>query len=269
MQSRNFGLLCCLVAVLATPAARAAEPSAESGDLVTAYRACHALAQVRGIRTPLLSSMLGDKAAFQQIADRTTLLVQSPVVRASPSVMQVTSRIRRNSELLVSKQEVVLKTHDALRSIRKAAPELLREAEDLMVAELTADAPPQRVSAANQLVMLTQRIGKSAAEMSTIDGVDPESVFLLGKDPKSFITLAKALRDGNTELRLTPAKGANPKQRLTNLLQKFEPTRLDSEALLSTLQDLVAAREAQAKLLADTLALERVLDPHCQSMAQQ
>jgi twitching motility protein PilJ len=34
--------------------------------------------------------------------------------------------------------------------------------------------------------MLTQRIGKSANEFQTTEGVSPEAVFLLGKDLNSF-----------------------------------------------------------------------------------
>ena len=38
--------------------------------------------------------------------------------------------------------------------------------------------------------MLTQRIGKSANEFQTMEGVSPEAVFLLGKDLNSFKEIA-------------------------------------------------------------------------------
>jgi len=40
--------------------------------------------------------------------------------------------------------------------------------------------------------MLTQRIGKSANEFLTMEGVSPEAVFLLGKDLNSFREIAQA-----------------------------------------------------------------------------
>ena len=55
--------------------------------------------------------------------------------------------------------------------------------------------------------MLTQRIGKSANEFLTIEGVSPEAVFLLGKDLNSFREIAKGLLDGNPELRLPGDQG--------------------------------------------------------------
>ena len=64
------------------------------------------------------------------------------------------------------------------------------------------DAAPAEISAAGQLVMLTQRIGKSANEFLTVEGVSPEAVFLLGKDLNSFKEIAQGLLDGSAELRL-------------------------------------------------------------------
>ena len=44
--------------------------------------------------------------------------------------------------------------------------------------------------------MLTQRIGKSANEFLTMEGVSPEAVFLLGKDLNSFREIAEGLLSG-------------------------------------------------------------------------
>jgi twitching motility protein PilJ len=58
--------------------------------------------------------------------------------------------------------------------------------------KLQHGAAPAELSAASQLVMLTQRIGKSANELLTVEGVSPEAVFLLGKDLNSFKEIARA-----------------------------------------------------------------------------
>ena len=65
---------------------------------------------------------------------------------------------------------------------------------------------PAEISASGQLVMLTQRIGKSANEFLTMEGVSPEAVFLLGKDLNSFKEIAQGLLDGSPELRLSAPK---------------------------------------------------------------
>ena len=63
---------------------------------------------------------------------------------------------------------------------------MLEIAETVASLKLQQNAPASEISAAGQLVMLTQRIGKSANEFLTVDGVSPEAVFLLGKDLNSF-----------------------------------------------------------------------------------
>ena len=61
-------------------------------------------------------------------------------------------------------------------------------------------APAADISAAGQLVMLTQRIGKSANEFQAAEGVNPESVFLLGKDLNSFKEIAQSLLAGTRHI---------------------------------------------------------------------
>jgi twitching motility protein PilJ len=44
----------------------------------------------------------------------------------------------------------------------------------------------REIAAANQLVMLTQRIAKNASALLLGDAIDPEIAFLLGKDTNTF-----------------------------------------------------------------------------------
>ena len=112
--------------------------------------------------------------------------------------------------------------------------------------KLQQDATPAELSAVGQLVMLTQRIGKSANEFLTVEGVSPEAVFLLGKDLNSFQRNRRGPARRQPELRLPGTKDAQTKERLTQLLKQYEQTRTQAGAILGNLQGLVAAREAQA-----------------------
>ncbi|MEO5696783.1 MAG: methyl-accepting chemotaxis protein, partial [Burkholderiaceae bacterium] len=116
------------------------------------------------------------------------------------------------------------------------------------------------LSAVGQLVMLTQRIGKSANEFLTMEGVSPEAVFLLGKDLNSFRDIGQGLLDGNAEMRLTAATDTQTRERLTALMTQFEQTRSQAGAILGNLQGLVSAREAQASIIADSEALRKGLE---------
>jgi twitching motility protein PilJ len=110
------------------------------------------------------------------------------------------------------------------------------------------------------LVMLTQRIGKSANEFLTSEGVSPEAVFLLGKDLNSFRDIANGLLTGSAELRLPATKDAQTRERLTQLIAQYETTRAEAGKILGNLQGLVAAREAQAAVVADSEPLRKGLE---------
>jgi twitching motility protein PilJ len=116
------------------------------------------------------------------------------------------------------------------------------------------------VSAVSRLVMLTQRIAKSANEFQTVEGVSPEAVFLLGKDLNSFQELSKGLLDGNTDLRLPATRDAQTREQLEALGKLYEKTRAQASIILSNLQGLVSAREAQTTILADSEPLRRELE---------
>src|SRR5574341_1565023 len=116
--------------------------------------------------------------------------------------------------------------------------------------------------------MLTQRIGKSANEFLTMEGVSPEAVFLLGKDLNSFREIAQGLSEGNPELRLPGTKDPQTKERLEALMKLYEDTRMQAGAILGNLQGLVSAREAQAAIVADSEPLRKGLEQVQESLQQ-
>jgi twitching motility protein PilJ len=126
--------------------------------------------------------------------------------------------------------------------------------------KLQQNAPSTEISAAGQLVMLTQRIGKSSNEFLTVEGVSPEAVFLLGKDLNSFKEIAQGLLEGSPELRLNASRDAQTKEQLVALIKLYEETRTQAGAILGNLQGLVSAREAQAAIIADSEPLRRGLE---------
>jgi len=147
-----------------------------------------------------------------------------------------------------------------LRLINRQSSDLLEIAESISSLKLQQNAPASEISAAGQLVMLTQRIGKSSNEFLTVEGVSPEAVFLLGKDLNSFKDIAQGLLDGSAELRLAGAKDAQTREQLIALIKLYEQTRTQAGAILGNLQGLVSAREAQVSILADSEGLRKDLE---------
>src|SRR3569832_1930340 len=169
-------------------------------------------------------------------------------------------RAEKNAGTVMGQQKILTQVGSALRTINRQSSDLLEIAETISSLKLQQNAPPAEISAAVQLVMLTQRIGKSANEFLTMEGVSPEAVFLLGKDLNSFKEIAQGLQDGSPELRLQGRKDPQTRERLEALMKLYEQTRTQAGAILGNLQGLVSAREAQAAIISDSEPLRKSLE---------
>lgn len=168
-------------------------------------------------------------------------------------------RADKNAKAVLAQQKILTQVGTALRDINRQSSDLLEMAETVASLKMQQNATIPEISAAGQLVMLTQRIGKSANEFLTVEGVSPDAVFLLGKDLNSFQEITRGLLDGSPQQRLPGTRDAQTRQQLEAILKTYESTRTQAGAILGNLQGLVAAREAQAAILADSEPLRTAL----------
>ena len=75
----------------------------------------------------------------------------------------------------------------------------------------------------------------------------------------TFKEIAEGLLNGNADLRLAPARDDRVRENLQSLLKVYEQTRADASGILGNLQGLVAAREAQNSIVADSEPLRKSL----------
>ena len=182
--------------------------------------------------------------------------LQLGVTKVAPLV----ERAEQNATVVMGQKPILLQVGEALRTINRQSSDLLEVAETVSSLKLQQNAAATEISASGQLVMLTQRIGKSANEFLTMEGVSPEAVFLLGKDLNTFKEIAQGLLEGSPELRLGASKDPQTRERLEVLIALYEKTRVQAGAILGNLQGLVSAREAQASIIADSEPLRRDLE---------
>jgi twitching motility protein PilJ len=180
---------------------------------------------------------------------------QAELVRSLPLV----TRTADNAAAILRQEKILTQVGQALRAINRQSSDLLELAESVSSLKLQQGAAPSEVSAAGQLVMLTQRISKSANEFLTLEGLNPEAVFMLGKDLRTFRQIGQGLLEGSPELRLAGTRDTETRERLQALLALYDQTRTEASAILGNLQGLVAAREAQAAIIADSEPLRRSL----------
>jgi twitching motility protein PilJ len=235
-----------------------------------------ALMQSQRLAKSVSQALIGSASAFPEVKESADVLVKNvrglrsgdADMAAAPSgvqeviepVLPLIDRAEKSAKTVLDQQKILTQVGQALRAINRQSSDLLETAETVSSLKLQQDASPAELSAVGQLVMLTQRIGKSANEFLTMEGVSPEAVFLLGKDLNSFREIGQGLLDGNAELRLPATKDPQTKERLVTLMKQYEQTRTQASAILSNLQGLVSAREAQSSIIADSEQLRKGLE---------
>jgi len=237
-----------------------------------------ALMQSQRLAKSVSQAVVGSAQAFPDVADSADILTKSArglqngndELRVKPlgddyqheleKIMPLVDRAEKSAKAVMTQQKILTQIGSALRLINRQSSDLLEIAEAILAMKLQQNAPSVEISAVGQLVMLTQRIGKSSNEFLTAEGVSPEAVFLLGKDLNTFKEISQALLSGSSELRLSAAKDAGVREQLDALIKMYEETRVQASAILGNLQGLVSAREAQDAIISDSEALRRNLE---------
>ncbi len=271
-----LGLLGLSVLVLAVLAYRALNQADTVAQQVVATG--QSLMQSQRLAKSVSQALVGSAAAFPDVKESSdvmaktvrglksgndSLRLEAVADELQPTVDKVTplmERAEKNAATVMGQKDILTQVGNALRTINRQSSDLLAIAETVSFLKLQKNAAPAEISASGQLVMLTQRIGKSANEFLTLEGVSPEAVFLLGKDLNSFKEIAQGLQDGSPELRLAASKDPQTRERLEALMALYEQTRVQAGAILGNLQGLVSAREAQASIIADSEPLRRNLE---------
>ena len=235
-----------------------------------------ALMQSQRLAKSVSQALVGSAAAFPDVSDsagvlgRTTKGLQvgnekltalgDAYQKELGQVIPLVERAEKNATTVMGQQKILTQIGASLRLINRQSSDLLEIAETISSLKLQQNAPAVEISAVGQLVMLTQRIGKSSSEFLTAEGVSPEAVFLLGKDLNTFKEISQGLLSGSSELRLSAAKDPAVREQLQALIQMYEETRVQAGAILGNLQGLVSAREAQGAIIADSEPLRRGLE---------
>ena len=235
-----------------------------------------ALMQSQRLAKSVSQALVGSPRAFPEMRESVEVLARNvrglktgeggltaapPAVQdALDAVLPLVERAEKNANTVIAQQKILTAVGQSLKTINRQSADLLEIAETIASLKLQQNATPTELAATGQLVMLTQRIGKSSNEFVTLEGVSPEAVFLLGKDLNTFRDLAQGLLNGNPELRLPGTRDAETKERLNALLKLYEETRSQSASILGNLQGMVAAREAQVAIIADSEPLRTGLE---------
>jgi twitching motility protein PilJ len=262
-QQRFFGVtLIIALALLGVTLIIVLRGTSEGGQQLGA--AGDALTQSQRLARSVSVALLGSASAFPDVhSSADALRANVETLRQSNTSSQARALLDKiapqadisykGAQQLLKQQDVLTGTGTALSEINRQTDAMLENAQTLTSLLLQqAHASPSDINAASQLTMLTQRIGKSANEFLSYEGVRPEAVFSLGKDLSTFDGLVKGLLNGSADLQLTAVADPQARQQLQKLAKTFASTSKTAHDLLNNLPGLAAARQAQNAVIAQS-----------------
>jgi twitching motility protein PilJ len=165
-----------------------------------------------------------------------------PVLKAGEKIWSDSDKA---AETILKLKKELTGFGQTLEKLNSISPVLLELTEEVSAQKLQGGGSAREISASGQLVMLTQRLGRSASEFLTSEGVNPETAFLLGKDTNTFRDLVDGFLNGSDVLKLTPTKDADTRAKLTELKTTFAEYQASVSTLLGNLQNFIAAKQAE------------------------
>ncbi|MCA3252778.1 MAG: methyl-accepting chemotaxis protein [Rubrivivax sp.] len=245
--------------------------------------AAQATAHSQRLAKSVAQAVQGQAAAFTEVRESAEVLAQNVRTLRSgeggaaalPGALQeqlepllpLIERAERSAGVVLAQQQGLTQAGQALRAINRRSAAMAETAEALAALKLQAGAPAAELAASGQLLMLAQRIGKSAGEIVVGDAAGGDAAARLGKDLDALRDTAQGLLNGSAELRLTAQRDGPARERLQQLLGQHEQLRGEAAPILGNLQGLAAARQAQAAVVGDAELLRRGLEALQQELA--
>ncbi len=175
-----------------------------------------------------------------------------------PYIARLTDKWRASeaaASVIVAQEKTLLAFGNVIKRINDASPRLLQLTEEIAALKLQTGAAPREIAAAGQLVMLTQRLGKSANSMIAGDSANAEVALTLGRDINLFRDLTQALLVGSEALRIPAASDTDTRVRLQELSKVYGEFQGAVGGALANLQAIVQAKDAEVAVLRDSEAL--------------
>ncbi|MFL9881087.1 methyl-accepting chemotaxis protein [Herbaspirillum rhizosphaerae] len=146
-----------------------------------------------------------------------------------------------------------------LARLRLLSPNLLDLSEQISMLQSQSGNAPREVAAAGQLVLLTLRLGRSANEFLTSEGVNPETAFLLGKDVNTFHDIIDGFMNGSEILGLSPVRDKDLRDKLGELEKVFGEYQPLVANILGNLQNFIAAKQSEQLVFLENETLKQRL----------
>ncbi|NHC07821.1 methyl-accepting chemotaxis protein [Azonexus fungiphilus] len=260
-----FGLLL----VIAILVARDNRDSSQATAYVAAAGEMRMLSQRLAKASSL--ALQGNPVAFAQLKESRTTFgdlmdkltrggeLGSVSVPASPAAVQAQLdalsqrwvQTDKDAETVIGQEKNLIALGKNVATIDDNNAIMLELTEQVAALKLQAGATAREIAAANQLVMLTQRIAKNASALLVGAEINPEVAFLLGKDTNNFRDLMQGL---------ARAGDADSRAKVEALEAAFKDYESAISGILGNMQPLVLSKQAGSRIFRDSEDLLKATD---------
>jgi len=177
-----------------------------------------------------------------------------------PALSRLTDRWRVTqsaASAIAAQEKALTQFGDVVKRINQASPRLLQLTEEVAAAKLERGAAAREIAASGQLVMLTQRIGRSANAMVGGEGANAELALTLGRDLNLFRDLTTALLQGSETLRIAPTTEPETRAKLQEVSKVYGELLASVGGALSNLQAIAQAKDAELTIVRDAEPLRQ------------
>jgi len=225
------------------------------------------------------NAVQGNKDAFAQLQDSRTQLntdlkllseggdfagrrIPAPSAATARELAQVRTKWLTSEHaagtILVTRPEL-LSFDKSIRQLDAISPELLALTDDLLTQKAAKGGNPRELAAIGRLLMLTQRLSRSASEYLTSGGIRAETAFLLGKDTTTFRATVNGLLNGNEAMGLEALREPELRTLLGDINAKFDTYQQVVSSFLVNLSKLTAAKAAEQSIYFENEELKALL----------
>ena len=158
----------------------------------------------------------------------------------------------KDSVQMLDMENYLVKLGQDVSDIIEKNSQMLYLAEQVAALKLQNGASAGEIAAANQMVMLTQRIAKNASALLVGDEISPQTPFQMAKDTNTFKDLLAALLQGSATLGTSATNDLETRPNLTQLEVSFKEYQEAVKGILDSMQRLVVAKQAGSKIFRDS-----------------
>jgi twitching motility protein PilJ len=147
----------------------------------------------------------------------------------------------------------------ALQRMNALTPALLSQTEEIADWKAQHGGSTHEVAVLGRLMMLTERMSRSAGEFLASGSVAPEIAFSLGRDAAYFRNALDGFLNGSQALQLTATRDADLRDKFTALKASFDDFQLQVSTVLVGVDKFSASKSAEQRIGADNEALRQSL----------